>query len=604
VFISLLAIAGIPPGYYNSAENLSGTALQQALHNIIDNHTVVSYASLWTWFRQTDKKPNGKVWDMYSDIPGGTPPYEYTFTTNQCGNYNSEGDCYNREHSWPESWFGGGSPMSSDIFHLYPTDGWVNNKRGNYPFGEVGTATWTSLNGSRLGNCVSTGYSGTVFEPRDEYKGDLARTYFYMATRYYGEDSGWPGSPMTSGSQPLPWAMTQLFLWHLADPVSQKELNRNDSIYANIQHNRNPFIDHPEYAALIWPQYMPAPGAYTWNVTSGNWSAPASWTPARTVAVPGDILIFNGAVKAVATATLDISGTQVAGRIRIINNASVTITGNTSACAFTVGVTGSAAPQLEIAAGSALIVNGVNPVTITLPAGYTGAIAGNVTFRNAAHLLTAAGAGAIVFGSGAVFTAGSGFSGSAFGTTSLNSVTFASGSGYVLEAGLPPFGAAAPSSVVVFQTGSLYKHKANSAPSLPGRTYANFEIDAPAFSQSVTTGASPCTIDNLTVTGATLAGFDFPGGCTILGNLQVNAGALRFSPPAGALSFGGAAVQTIGGNGALQVGAGCDVVIGFSSSVVLNKSLTLGKNITILPGGTLTVAPGITLTVNGQAVVN
>ena len=230
--------AQIPAGYYNPANGLSGSALQLALHNIIDNHTVVSYASLWTWFKQTDKKANGKVWDMYSDIPGGTPPYEFTFVTNQCGTYNSEADCYNREHSWPESWFGGASPMSSDIFHLFATDGYVNNRRSNFPYGKVGTATWTSMNGSKLGNCVSTGYTGTVFEPIDEYKGDFARSYFYMETRYYGEDSGWPGSPMTSGSQLLPWAQTLMMLWNLMDPVSQKEINRNDSIYKNIQHNR------------------------------------------------------------------------------------------------------------------------------------------------------------------------------------------------------------------------------------------------------------------------------------------------------------------------------------------------------------------------------
>jgi len=252
LFFTGCLTAQIPSGYYNSANGLAGTQLQQALHNIIDNHTVITYGDLWDYFEDTDKKSNGKVWDIYSDIPGGNPPYEFTFYTDQCGNYNEEGDCYNKEHSFPKSWFGGEVyPMYSDLFHVYPTDGWVNNKRGNYEYGEVNNASWTSLNGSKLGNCSYSGYNGTVFEPIDGYKGDLARTYFYMATRYYGEDNNWPGSEMTNGAQPLEWALNMLYDWHTQDPVSQKEISRNNAIY-QIQENRNPFIDHPEYAGVIW----------------------------------------------------------------------------------------------------------------------------------------------------------------------------------------------------------------------------------------------------------------------------------------------------------------------------------------------------------------
>jgi len=240
-----------PQGYYDQAAGKLGTDLQQALHDIIDNHTAVSYNALWTSFQSTDKKSNGKVWDMYSDIPGGTPPYQYTFGSDQCGNYSGEGDCYNREHSWPKSWFNDGAPMYSDLFHIVPTDGYVNGMRSNYPYGEVGTASWTSLNGSKLGTCITPGYSGIVFEPRDDYKGDFARNYFYMATRYYKEDSGWPGSDMVTGSQFKPWAKAMLLIWAQQDPVSQKETDRNNAVYA-IQHNRNPFIDHPEYANAIW----------------------------------------------------------------------------------------------------------------------------------------------------------------------------------------------------------------------------------------------------------------------------------------------------------------------------------------------------------------
>jgi len=240
-----------PAGYYDSADGLSGTELQQALHDIIDNHTSQTYTYLWTAFQSTDKKDNGYVWDMYSDIPGGSPVYNYTFVTDQCGSYGIEGDCYNREHSFPKSWFNDASPMYTDLFHLYPTDGYVNGRRNNYPYGETDHPTWSSSNGSKLGPCDYPGYSGTVFEPIDNYKGDLARTYFYMATRYYGEDAAWPGSDMVDGSQPKEWALTLLMEWHTNDPVSTKELDRNDAVFA-IQKNRNPYIDHPEYVDLVW----------------------------------------------------------------------------------------------------------------------------------------------------------------------------------------------------------------------------------------------------------------------------------------------------------------------------------------------------------------
>lgn len=251
---SLLAItvAQPPAGYYNSASSLTGKALQQALHDIIDDHTVIPYDNLYNCFLTTDVRPGNIVWDMYSDKPGSTPAYVYTYGTGQeCGNYNSEADCFNREHSFPKSWFDDASPMYSDLFHLYPTDGYVNNRRSNYPFGETANPSWTSSNGSMVGPSSWPGYTGIVFEPIDEYKGDFARTYFYMATRYYGEDAGWSGSDMTSGAQPKPWALSMLLAWHRADAVSTKETNRNNEVY-KYQNNRNPFIDDPQFAEKIW----------------------------------------------------------------------------------------------------------------------------------------------------------------------------------------------------------------------------------------------------------------------------------------------------------------------------------------------------------------
>lgn len=240
----------IPPGYYNSAAGLTGNALRVALHDIIDGHSSQSYDALWSHFYSTDRKSNNKVWDMYSDVPSGTPAYEFTFYTQQCGSYDEEGDCYNREHSFPASWFNDGSPMYTDLFHLVPTDGYVNNMRGNYAFGEVNSPTWTSTNGSKRGPNAYTGYSGTAFEPIDAYKGDFARNYFYMMVRYYGSMGSWDG-PMMSGGDLAPWALNMLRDWHLADPVSQKEIDRNNAVYA-IQGNRNPFIDYPDWVCSIW----------------------------------------------------------------------------------------------------------------------------------------------------------------------------------------------------------------------------------------------------------------------------------------------------------------------------------------------------------------
>jgi hypothetical protein len=240
----------IPAGYYDPAVGLHGSALLIALHNIIKGHTALTYSFTATAFHDTDKRPDGNVWDVYSDVPGGTPPYEFVF--GPLGSGGSEGIAYNREHSFPQSWFGGSVlPMYSDLWIIYPTDSKVNGERGNYPYGRVGSATWTSLNGTKLGNCVSPGYAGTCFEPIDGYKGDLARSQFYVATRYFNEDASWPGGASTNKSQLLPWAADQYLAWSNTDSVSWKERVRNAAIY-EYQHNRNPFVDHPEFATAIY----------------------------------------------------------------------------------------------------------------------------------------------------------------------------------------------------------------------------------------------------------------------------------------------------------------------------------------------------------------
>jgi endonuclease I len=294
-----------PAGYYDPASGKTGEELQIALHNIIDDHTTVSYTpGVWNAFYTSDVKSNGKVWDMYSDIPGGTPPYEYTLGTSQCGTANSEGDCYSREHSFPKSWFDDTSPMNVDLFHIYPVDQYVNGMRSNYPYGEVNSPTWTSQNGGKKGPCTTTGYTGTVFEPRDEYKGDFARTYFYMATRYQDVIAGWPafdplGATVLAGNS-FPafktWYVDMLLAWHTADPVSDKETSRNNAVYA-IQHNRNPFIDHPEYAAAIWSSgggSLPEPTNHPTDFSGHN--IHIQWTDATGATVPDAYLIRMSSV--------------------------------------------------------------------------------------------------------------------------------------------------------------------------------------------------------------------------------------------------------------------------------------------------------------------
>lgn len=258
LFATLSAQA--PDGYYNTTDGKSGYELKTALHQIIKaGHLTQTYTSLWTHFVSTDAKTDGTVWDMYSDVPGGTPPYIYNFTIDQCGNYSGEGVCYNREHSFPKSWFDDASPMYTELYHIYPTDGYVNSIRSNYPFGEVDNPTKTSQNGSKVGPNATPGYTGTVFEPIDAYKGDFARTYFYMATRYEDVIAGWEsyspeGNNVLDGSSDKvfeQWTLDLFLAWHKQDPVSEKETNRNNAVYA-IQKNRNPYIDHPWMVECVW----------------------------------------------------------------------------------------------------------------------------------------------------------------------------------------------------------------------------------------------------------------------------------------------------------------------------------------------------------------
>jgi Endonuclease I len=269
-FTAHLLSAQAPNGYYNTAVGMTTAALKTQLCAIVGTHTERTYANLWTDFQTTDKRPDGKVTDIYSCTTN------YTFITNQCGNYSGEGSCYNREHSFPKSWFSDATPMYTDLFHLYPSDGYVNGRRGNDPFGEVGTVTYASNNNyCKSGTSSFPGYTGQVFEPTDSLKGDFARTYFYMVTAYDDKVASW-SSPQLAGNQ-YPalsaWSINLFLKWNRNDPVGPKETNRNNAIYG-IQHNRNPFIDHPELAEYIWGTHMGEP----WSLSAGIHQPTLSFT--------------------------------------------------------------------------------------------------------------------------------------------------------------------------------------------------------------------------------------------------------------------------------------------------------------------------------------
>lgn len=241
--ITLTTSATVPVGYYNSIDGKRGQELKTAVHQLLKNHTVMTYSSLWYHFQSTDCRfeNSNQVWDMYSNI-----------TRYFRGSSAVSG--MNREHSFPKSWWGGTQVDAyTDLNHLYPSDADANMAKSNYPLGEVSTASFN--NGCTKVGTPKTGQGGgssTVFEPDDEYKGDFARTYFYMATCY--QDYTWKYTYMVTNSswQTLnQWSINLLLKWSREDPVSDKEVARNDAVY-KIQNNRNPFIDNPLLAEYIW----------------------------------------------------------------------------------------------------------------------------------------------------------------------------------------------------------------------------------------------------------------------------------------------------------------------------------------------------------------
>ena len=239
--------ATIPPGYYDSLDGKSGQALKDAIHDLAMRHTVLSYYSLWNYFPETDCYPDNKnkVWDMYSD-------YDYYFgaTWNM-----------NREHSLPKSWWAPSGanentalyPSYTDLMHLYPADKDANTEKYNWPLGEVSRVSFsngvTTVGAPKIGQ---GGGASSVFEPDDRYKGDFARTYFYMVCTY--QHYYWRYTYMfdnNSWKTLNQWSTELLCRWARNDAVSDKEVDRNDAVQ-KYQNNRNPFIDFPELFEYIW----------------------------------------------------------------------------------------------------------------------------------------------------------------------------------------------------------------------------------------------------------------------------------------------------------------------------------------------------------------
>ena len=244
--------------YYQAANGKSGEALKTALSSIITKgHTKIGYDGLYNSYKKTDSRPDGKVRDWYSNATN------FTHVVDKAGSYRNEGDCYNREHCLPQSWYKGDGNtdyLVCDIIHVLPTDGYVNNRRSNNPLAETSNPTWSSKNGySRVGNCSVSGYSGQIFEPNDEIKGDIARIYFYVVTRYENTATKWANNATASavfnGSsayQPFKqWYFDMLVRWAQNDPVDDLEIARNNAVYEE-QGNRNPFVDYPGLEDYIW----------------------------------------------------------------------------------------------------------------------------------------------------------------------------------------------------------------------------------------------------------------------------------------------------------------------------------------------------------------
>ncbi len=245
LFLTARVFGDPPAGYYNAAAGLIGLPLKSALNGIIKNgHTVILYDSLFGPLKVIWQDPanSSRFILAYSaaSILKSTP-------VDITG--------WNREHLWPRSRGNGEhlGPDDSDLFHVVPVDWNVNTQRGNLYFDTSNTADSGYTNPAHADAPLCTRDSDS-WEPIATQKGDIARTLFYMATRYDGTEPNTQDLELValSPTGPQMGNLNTLLAWHAADPPDAAELARNDLIFTAYQHNRNPFIDHPEYAAAIW----------------------------------------------------------------------------------------------------------------------------------------------------------------------------------------------------------------------------------------------------------------------------------------------------------------------------------------------------------------
>jgi len=219
--------------------------LQQHLQK---SHRRLSYKGLWRAFETTDAgrcgdKKNKLIFDFYSA--------KCWRPADKCTRFKREGDCFNREHSWPKSWYKGkkSSTPYTDLHVVLPSDGYVNSRRGNFPYGEVGLVVYESSNGSKSGNCKDPKLGRRCFEPANALKGDLARAHFYFSARYV-DIFRCCKKEAVDRAMINPHHEALLLKWHQQDPVDDAERGRNEAVF-KVQGNRNPFVDYPEWVEAI-----------------------------------------------------------------------------------------------------------------------------------------------------------------------------------------------------------------------------------------------------------------------------------------------------------------------------------------------------------------
>ncbi|MBK7173702.1 MAG: dockerin type I repeat-containing protein [Bacteroidales bacterium] len=338
---------------------------------------------------------------------------------------------------------------------------------------------------------------------------------------------------------------------------------------------------------------------YTWaGANNADWNIPTNWVPARSTPEVADILQFNDGT----TKTITAIPTQTISKILVSGNTKITLQ---SSAVATITIAGGTGLDLDITAGSELNLSGTNAITIAVSSTAAAGISGGITFTNGAHRLTGGTLGAVYFNSGSYFKAGSGFTGSPFGTAApYNAIIFDNGSTYLSQSGSNPFGASAPNSVVVFQEASLFKVIAGVTAAFSGRTYGNFELDAIGATLTQT-GTGAVSIQELKITNGTL-NFNMTGtaGHSIKGDIIVNpGGTLNFSPTSAAtVSLNGSSQQMISGGGTinlntletLEVNNPAGILL--ETSITLNGILALQGSIFSLNAGSLTLGSTASIT--------